>query len=71
MKMLKNTAQLKSKLERLRLTDDSRAQLKSEGMDEAAGVIKVVAQEYIIIPRVSVRPKTTRAHESHGCFIPK
>jgi hypothetical protein len=46
--MLKNTLQLKSKLERFLVTGAPFSQVKSEEARECASVIKVVAQESIV-----------------------
>lgn len=48
--MLKNTLQLKSKLERSLVTGAPFNQVKSEDAEECASVIKVVAQESVGIP---------------------
>jgi hypothetical protein len=45
--MLKNTAQLKSKLERALVTGAPFRQVKSEGAGQCTSVIKVVAQESV------------------------
>jgi hypothetical protein len=46
--MLDNTSRLKSKLERLRLTDGLANQIKSVEAGGRPCVVKVVAQEYIV-----------------------